>query len=426
MKDKDQTIMSSSIRGWRKINYYYCFFAVELSIIIVFNVYNLCCHGNPLNELMLSSDGQFGDYFMHIGYASSDFGTNIYNYSTSSWCLPCFPPLAYLMYGLLARVAGYVAVDPTDISSHQFEGNNLTIYLLYSIVCIVLLLYSISLYIKRKGFVNQVLFPCVLIFSYPFAFSSLQRGNSVLLVAVLICIALIWRNDESKVKRELALVIIAISAGLKIYPALLGLLYLKEKRYKEAIRLLIYGLLLFFVPFLFFGGIDGLKSFVHMILQLNGEVNRCSISGFANSLMELLVGKSHQMVTTIIQHAFLVFSIIGFFLAKEKWGEVVVLCILMSVYISSGWMYTCIYCLPALLLFLSEKQTTSIRINKRNWIELIVFILFLIVFSIPYKLGYELIYDSMIVFQIFYIAFIIVTFIMRKIDKSKNKVSVSL
>lgn len=81
------------------------------------------------------------------------------------------------MYGFLARITGYRAVDPTDIPSHKFVGNNLTIFVVYSIICIVLCLYAISLYQKKKGIINQVLFPCLLIVSYPFAFSSIQRGK---------------------------------------------------------------------------------------------------------------------------------------------------------------------------------------------------------------------------------------------------------
>ena len=35
----------------------------------------------------------------------------------------------------------------------------------------------------------------------------------------------------------LALVLIAVCTGLKIYPAILGMLYIQEKRYAEAARL---------------------------------------------------------------------------------------------------------------------------------------------------------------------------------------------
>ena len=407
MRTKKNT--SINIRSWfltvsNKMTYYYLFVVIESVLILGFNLHNLFDHGDPLNSMMLSAGGQANDYFMHIGFASAPIGTNIYEYSS----LCCFPPLAYLMYGFLARITGYVAMDPMDVSAHKLVGNNLTIYVLYSIICTVILLYAISLYIKRKGFINQILFPCLLIFSYPFAFSSLQRGNSVLLVAVLLSIAFRWKDEQSKVKRELALFIIAVCAGLKVYPALFGLFYLKEKRFKEAIRLTIYGIVLFFVPFVFFGGLQGFQSFFNTLLLLNGSVHRCSISGLVNEITTTAFGTAFPVLTTVIQNLFLVICIVGFFLSKEKWEQILFLCALMTVYVSSGWMYTCVYMITPLLAFLYEKHSTKVIISKSSYMDVLALILFVIVFSIPYKFGYAFIYDSIIVFVLLFFIYSVI------------------
>ena len=402
----------------RKCSYFQVFVLFELCIISLFAIWNTILHGAPLNSLMLSSDGQFNDYFMHVGYASAPWGTNVYDFSTSA----CFPPLAYLMYGMLARIAGYKAIDPADIPSHKFVGNNLTIFVIYSIICIVLCIYAISLYQKKKGFVYQVLFPCILIVSYPFAFSSIQRGNSVLLVAVLMSIALIWKDDSSKLKRELAMIIIAICAGLKIYPAIFGLMYIKEKRIAETIRLAIYGIILFFVPFIFFGGLAGLQSFLNTVLNLNGEIHRCSVSGFVEMITLKMFGVTIPKLTFLAQHMFLLVSVIAFFMCKEKWKGILILCCVMAAYISSSWMYTCIFILPAMLMFFYTKDNKPIKINKSNWDDIIAFFLFMITFCIPIRQNYEFIYDSIIVLDAIFMIKIIISFFLNiKSRKKKNQ-----
>lgn len=372
--------------------YFAIFLLIESIVFILFSAYNLYKHGKPLNLLMLSSDSQFGDFFMHIGYASAPIGTNIYAFSADA----CFPPLAYTMYGILARITGYRAENPIDTTAHMNVGNNLTIYLIYTIVCIVLLLYAISLFQNKYNVKNQVLFPCLLIVSYPFALSSLQRGNSVLLVAILLCIALSWRDDKSKIKQEMAMVIIAVCAGLKIYPAIFGLLYLKERRYWQTLRLVIYGIIFFFVPFLWFGGIDGMRSFFETLFILNGVVHLSSVQGISNKILQIF-GIDSPTTLFVIQQLFLIISLIGFFLCKSKWGEVLLLSGLMTMYISSSWMYTCVYMLPPLLMFFKETNKGSAKIDLY---KLIYTALFSVIFSIPYFGNYPLIYLTILLFVV--------------------------
>ena len=382
-----------------KLQYFYFFLIIETIAAITFLIIDISRKGGPLYSLSLNPFTQFDDYFVHFGLASFPTGTNIYEITD----MACFPPFAYLMYLFLARVSGYATTDPMNTTPAQNFGINLTVYLIYTIVCVILILYAVSLYVKKKGFVYQVLFPTLLVISYPFAFTTFQRGNSVILVAALVSIAAAWRNDESRFKREMALILIAFSFGLKIYPAVFGLMYLKEKHFFAAIRLTIYGAVVFFVPFIFFGGIDGLKTLLNTLLTLNGSVHRCTVSGLVNEITSNIFGYSIHGFTVFIQQLFLILSVIAFFLTREKWGEILILCGLMAVYISSSWNYTCIYMLPALLAFLAEKGFEPIRIKKKDWFHLVVFILFLIAFSIPYPLGGELIFDSIVIIEFAYI-----------------------
>ena len=394
----------------KNLTYYQLFIIYEIILFLTFNIINLIYHGFFASNLFLNLFNRFTDYFMHIGYASAPIGTNIYAFDTNV----CFPPLAYLMYAFLARTVGYRAEDPTVATSHQFVGHNLSIYVIYTCICIILLVYAVSLFIKKGNFINRVLLPCILIVTYPVAFAAIQRGNSALLVAPLIAIALSWRNDKSKIKKEAAMILIAVCAGFKIYPAILGLLYIKEKRFKETFRLLIYGVILFFVPFVFWGGLEGIKSFFNTLLFLNGDIHRCSVSGLTEEITRNLFGSTIRAFTMVIQNLFLVLCLTSFFMSKTRRGEILVLCALMTVYISSSWMYTCVYMIPVLLVFFNEKQDQSIRINKRNWTDILIMLLLCATFSFTFNLDFPFIYDCITIITAIYCIYTILYFLYQK------------
>ena len=66
-------------------------------------------------------------------------------------------------------------------------------------------------------------------------FIAIERGNPVFPVTVMTLWALYLQNEEEAWKKELALILIAAAAGFKIYPAIFGLLYIKEKRFPETV-----------------------------------------------------------------------------------------------------------------------------------------------------------------------------------------------
>lgn len=369
---------------FKNISYFSLFIVIEVILIAVFLTVDLISHGEALDNLLIANNSRFMDYTIHLSFASAPFGTNIYEFSN----MACFPPLAFLMYAFLARLGGFVAEEPQIIDySNIVVNNNIVIFLVYNLMCVLLLVYAVSLFFKKKGFIYQIVLPAIFILSYPIAFSSMERGNSVFLVAPLIAIALAWRNDTSKVKRELAMILIAVCAGLKLYPALLGLLYLKEKRWKETIRLIIYGLVLIFVPFAFFGGFEAIKSFFRVLFSVYGDIHLFNIKGLTLSLVKDLFGTKADLFATIVQQLYLVFSLTAFFCAKNKRSEVLIICCIMMLYVSSGWMYTCIYMIPAILVFFKENDGKPIRFSKGGIPDIMAFLMFLCVFSRPSYIG---------------------------------------
>jgi len=180
-----------------------------------------------------------------------------------------------------------------------------------------------------------------------------------------------------------------------------------------------YGAFVFFAPFVFWGGIDGFKMFLSRAFTLNTEVHRCTFSGVFNAAVEKLGGTVNPAVTNIVLQAFLVLSVAAFFVCKEKWGGVLLLASLMAVYVSSGWMYTCIYILPALLMFFAETSGREEKSLVDRLTDILVFVLFIVVFSIPYKLDYMFIYDTIVFIDCIYIVKSITMFVYSFFQKNK-------
>lgn len=234
---------------FKKIEAMDVFLVFSLSISLLFVVGNALNRGQYFEKLVMDSTFLFSDFFYHI--AGSSDTSIMYSYGDPY----SFPPFCYLMYTVLWSLNPYKDSESIlNWRNYREYDNMLVVFVMYNIFCIILLLYCLKKYFPKSGLKHDVLFPLALVVSYPFMCTSIQRGNVCLLVAVLFTLAWIWMDDPNAVKRELALVLFACCAGFKLYPAIFGLLFVKKKQWKRAVRLIIYGLTAIFAPFLAIGG----------------------------------------------------------------------------------------------------------------------------------------------------------------------------
>ncbi len=250
--------------GLRGIKPMDLFLLVSLSITALFVICNIFTGGVLFEKCVMKSDFLFSDYFYHIA-GSSDTSV-MYSYGDPY----SFPPFAYFLYSLLWSLNPYKDGESIlNWQNYRNADNALTVFVLYNMLFVVLFLYATGLYFKEQNVKYRLLLPTALLFSYPFLCTSVQRGNVVMLVAVFLMIAWAWMDSAKKGRQEAAMLFIAAAAGFKLYPALTGIVYLKKKEWKKAARLILYGMVAVFVPFLFFGGLDGMKNLI------------CTLTGFA-------------------------------------------------------------------------------------------------------------------------------------------------
>ena len=291
------------------------------------------------------------DYFNHVLLAA--YPEYIYEIATGIWGM--FPPLAYVFYRFLFLITYDGADLPQSYAQLAAMNYTLTVFLYYSLFVALLLVFAIEAWRKENAHYKRLV-ACLLL-SVPFFAGGFERGNSVMVVVPLLLIALKWKDSGSRLKKELALVIIAICAGLKIYPAIFGLLYIKEQRFKEGFRLLGYGILFFFVPFLFFGGKNGLILWLLNVIETTGteSLGRLEyIKGLTCTLGYLITGRDLPLLGAIMTNLFLLAMIGLFVVSVDKYRTVFYLCCCMTFFPVNAHRYTLSYLAIPLVMYLME------------------------------------------------------------------------
>lgn len=315
-----------------------------------------------------SNDWELADFFRHIGYASDL--KNTYYVSRDA----CFPPLAYLFFHILYMLNPL----PKEISADNWQAYAMYPYEILLLVFCMIIAGILFYEIIRISLGKQALvLTMLLVLSAP-VFIAIERGNPIFGVTVMLLWSLYLREQPEKWKRELALILIAVAAGFKIYPAILGLLYIKEKRFSETKRLLVYGILLFFVPFVFTGGIQGFRQFLDVLLHghYNADFMKewSSVRGLCRSVFGKIGMSDATSVAlgTAAENIFLLLSVLLAFTTGSSWKSVLFLSAAMTFYMPTSWCYNMVFYLLPLMLYFRTKGE-----------HVLYTVLFSAIFSIP-------------------------------------------
>lgn len=338
-----------------KTNLLKIFNIFALGILIISAIYVII---NP-NSLSLLTDSKwdtlFSDFEIHINFSKNLSQT----YYTSMHA--CFPPFIYLFYHLMG-----VLIPQTDS-----EYAILLLYVVTTAVLYAIFGFVFSKALKKNNDTSVFAALILLCLSTTSVFGIIERANIVFLVSILLIVSCMWRNSKNKIKREAALLCIAAAAAIKIYPAVFGLIYICEKRYKEAVKLIIYGILFFFVPFAFTGGINGFVQFLNNQKNVHetwGHLSKISIY----SLSKMFGVPNNSAI--IISAVFALTAVIMFFLAKKNWQKYFALVFIMVMCPMWSGQYTiCLFFLP-FVEFIREENN---NINIINVLSTVMFSLFL-------------------------------------------------
>lgn len=365
------------------------FFCISYLGILTFFVYAYFHGRSAFDWLAMENnpDLNFIDFFMHICYV----GDRHTLYTHAGGQAGTYPALAYLIYHFcykLLYTAGYIPSTMYDAMNMPY---GMLLFVYYSIFCAVFMFIAIAMVGKKNMLTDAFLF-FALIMSVPFFAGGVEKGNSVIIVVILLIFALILKDSDIPWKREVALVLIAVCAGLKIYPAVFGLLYLLERRFKEAVRLTLYGVIMFFPPYLFFGRMAGFRLWldnIRGIAQMTEYGRIQFIKGAVYTGLRDLTGREFTTIANVAPYVFLILMLVMCVVSRSRYRRIFYLCALMSLFANYSYRYALCYLSIPLILFVKERLTPDLDVGSESadgqagiW-EYIIMSLYGLIFTIP-------------------------------------------
>lgn len=326
--------------------------------------------------MLIASKGEIVQKLTYDESNFCDFWSHIWRILTSPSIYATdadaiFPPLAYLFLKLFAYPLTFKTGAESEIWQLSQSGYGILMVVMYLLLFAWLLRIAVHNYYEGT-FLKETVLIGILLCSYLTWGFAIERGNLVLYAMVFLMLGLALRDSPKKILREVALIFVAISAGFKLYPALFGFLWIAERRYKEAARLLLYGLLAFFVPFLF---VDSFTNYLSTFIQYldKNEYSHASVWGLVFSI---LGNNSYtQVLCRGIVVVIIAWALFSLFVDGINWRTLTLLMATQTMIIPEQYIYTYVFIMIPLVCFLNEAG--------KNKIDYLYAFLFAVMFTAP-------------------------------------------
>ena len=286
-----------------------------------------------------------------------------------------YPPFAMMIYRLLLILVPQAALDKvvTSDSSTSFSPD-VKLYqqlyfpfIIYALVSLTMLFFAIKA--AKKGTVGEVAaFVFLTMLSAPAIFMY-ERANNIIIPLAFLLFFIANKDSEKRWQRELAVVSLAVAVAFKIYPVVFALMLVREKRFKDILKMLLYTAVLTVPPmFVFFGGFDGFRMLFENLmiydgkhsLEIGAQLNfaKMIIFPLTNSSLsnETLLAAGNAFGATVA-----VFAAIGAVFAKKAWQRAALCCAIIY-----GCQATCatylltLFIIPIILLLDGENEQTPV------------------------------------------------------------------
>lgn len=311
----------------------------------------------PYNTFLFEIDDKFEDFFVVVG---ETIGMNPYeNFLSGQY------PFTLLVGSLFSA----------------FTNN--TAYLLF-VAIFAIVFYVLSFHFLRleKTSLGILMTLIITTLSYPLLFS-IDRGNFEMLVFAFLLIFLFYYNQSKYVE---AAIFLGLAAALKIYPAIFLLLFIKDRKFKEAALSVGTMLGLTLVSLLFFEG--GIWKNLQYLVNFSNISNNWVFNSFLSIEKGTLVQRGVSLLTfiKIVVHQlniplsvfvtsnflFIYFVLVAVlflpiayyvvFIEKSLWKNVALLTISMLLLPTLSADYKLMHMYLPLFLFVNSKETSRLDI----------------------------------------------------------------
>lgn len=213
-----------------------------------------------LTVSVIFGNGKFADvFFLRCADFFMDFFNSIRDAAQGSAVYTerkvIYPPLANLIFLIFSRFTPERYNDTRFEERYEWPEYFSTMMLAVTFVAVFAVLFFFMIYSKFKNGSQskRFAFAFFAFFSTPVLYMA-ERGNMILFCLVSLLIYAFTYDSPSKIWREAGIIALAFAAALKLYPAVFGWLLIADKRWKDAARCALYGILMMIIPSFFFGG----------------------------------------------------------------------------------------------------------------------------------------------------------------------------
>ncbi len=285
-----------------------------------------------------------------------DFTTSVINGWDRQDYAGMYPPLVQIFFHAIACV-----IPNFNSEWKVFELINSPLGALYTLFflmgCALLIGWLFQDHLKTANWLQRT--AVVLLFlSAPYIYGW-QRANVLFLVVPLIMFFGLYYDSDNVILRTLASLALAFAAGIKLYPAILGLMLVIEKRWKQTVGCLILGVSSLVVPAFYFDGFNTIKLVFERLFFTSGEYDnrgvghQLSLSNFVEMINQ---GLGVNINASVVMIAMLLVMAIGFIFTTKRWQRFTILTVAMIIIPSLSFQYTMILMAFPLLMYFKEEH----------------------------------------------------------------------
>lgn len=220
---------------------------MSLSFAIYTIVYIIKGEADYVDVFFIRTSDLFMDFFNSVRDASQ--GERVYTVRHV-----IYPPMANLLYLVFSRFlpSSYNDTGWSKRTTWADHTEAILFITLLTVVCALLLFFLVYEKLNATKGV-KFLFALFAVINIPLLYM-MERGNIIFFCLISLMVYAFTYSSESKLFREIGLIALAFAFSLKLYPVVFGYFLLIDKRYKDAIRCTVYGILMLIIPSFFFGG----------------------------------------------------------------------------------------------------------------------------------------------------------------------------
>ena len=368
-----KTILANNVRN--------LFVLVMSSLILCFIIGLLFDPQSQLNVFFRKTENLFADFFnIMIWIADKDPYFNTYlSPGTKSYF-----PLSYLILMMFSGIENYSGLQLEDVYS---STTAIVSCMLFTLGSIFLYFHSLTRIVKCHTI--ELL---IISLSSVFLFT-IERGNLIMFTAALTFYFIAYKDSRNIWLRRFSLLALCVASVLKVYPVVLGIYLLKDKRYKDIFLCVILSLLLIFIPFLAFEhGFDNIPKFIENVAEASKGVELVASPRYGLHVFSIIGCSFFRCLDTnlflillyiskIVIWAMAGLSVFLFFFEKETWKQLLMITMLIAYLPQVNFFYCGIYFVPFIMLFLFENP----RWNRTN----ILYALLMCVFLNPFQIVFH-------------------------------------